>query len=154
MAPAPYHHGPEIPYLYATALDWSCRQSRTSVDVCVCEWGRTRVAAHVQAETIPEAIRPGLTLRDALLNSSEFFGENAVYRACIAVKVIMKALKKRPIPVYKVSSQGIDKSGRVTNRRLTRHRYECEHSNMRRNLQTHRHHNQRPGAKLAHWQKT
>lgn len=24
VAPAPYHHGPEIPYLYATALDWSC----------------------------------------------------------------------------------------------------------------------------------
>jgi hypothetical protein len=35
----------------------------------------TRVAAHVHAETIPEAIRPGLTLREALVNSSEFFGE-------------------------------------------------------------------------------
>jgi hypothetical protein len=81
VAPAPYHHGPEIPYLYATALDWSCRQCRASVDHCLCQWGLTRVAAHVQAETIPEAIRPGLTLRDALLNSSVLFGENAVYRA-------------------------------------------------------------------------
>ena len=45
------------------------------------EWEPTSVAAHVQAETIPEAMRPGLTLRDALLNSSVFFGENAVYRA-------------------------------------------------------------------------
>ena len=41
----------------------------------------TSVAAHVQADTIPDAMRPGLTLRDALLNSSEFFGEYAVYRA-------------------------------------------------------------------------
>jgi hypothetical protein len=41
----------------------------------------TSVAAHVQADTIPDAIRPGLTLRDALLNSSVFFGEYAVYRA-------------------------------------------------------------------------
>ena len=38
----------------------------------------TRVAAHVHADTIPAAIRPGLTLRDALLNSSELFGENSV----------------------------------------------------------------------------
>ncbi len=45
------------------------------------EWEPTSVAAHDQAETIPEAMRPGLTLRDALLNSSVFFGENAVYRA-------------------------------------------------------------------------
>ena len=42
---------------------------------------RTRVAAHVQAETIPEAIRPGLTLRDALENSSALLGEKPVYRA-------------------------------------------------------------------------
>lgn len=41
----------------------------------------TSVAAHVQADTIPDAIRPGLMLRDALLNSSEFFGEYAVYLA-------------------------------------------------------------------------
>ena len=79
MAPAPYHHGPEIPYLYATALDWSYKEML--VDHCVSKWELTSVAAHVHAETIPEAIRPGLTLRDALLNSSEFFGENPVYRA-------------------------------------------------------------------------
>lgn len=42
---------------------------------------RTRVAAHVQAETIPAAIRPGLTLRDALENSSALLGEKPVYRA-------------------------------------------------------------------------
>ena len=35
----------------------------------------TSVAAHVQAETIPDAMSPGLTLRDALLNSSVFLGE-------------------------------------------------------------------------------
>jgi len=58
----------------------------------------TKVAAHVHAETIPEAISPGLTLREALVNSSEFFGEKAVYRAWIAVRHIMKALKNKPIP--------------------------------------------------------
>lgn len=58
----------------------------------------TRVAAHVQADTIPEAIRPGFTLRDALLNSSDVFGENAVYLAWMADSPIIKALKKRPIP--------------------------------------------------------
>ena len=40
----------------------------------------TNVAAHVQADTMPAAISPGLTLRDALLNSSELEGLNAVYR--------------------------------------------------------------------------
>jgi hypothetical protein len=65
----------------------------------------TSVAAHVQADTIPDAIRPGLTLRDALLNSSEFFGENAVYRAWIAVRSIINALKKRPIPVHMFDSK-------------------------------------------------
>jgi hypothetical protein len=38
----------------------------------------TSVAAQVHAETMPEAMRPGLTLREAVLNSSEFFGENGV----------------------------------------------------------------------------
>jgi hypothetical protein len=33
------------------------------------------VAAHVHAETIPEAISPGLTERDAVLNSSDCFVE-------------------------------------------------------------------------------
>lgn len=30
MAPAPYHQGPEIPYWYATALDWSCARNAVS----------------------------------------------------------------------------------------------------------------------------
>lgn len=42
---------------------------------------RTNVAAHVHAETMPEAIKPGLTLREALLNSSLLDGLNGVYRA-------------------------------------------------------------------------
>ena len=58
----------------------------------------TRVAAHVQAETIPAAIRPGLTLRDALENSSAFSGEKPVYRAWRAVRHIINALKNKPIP--------------------------------------------------------
>jgi len=43
-------------------------------------WGdkRTRVAAHGHAETIPAAMRPGLRLLDALLNSSALFGEKPV----------------------------------------------------------------------------
>lgn len=61
------------------------------------------MAAHVQADTIPDAIRPGLTLRDALQNSSEFFGEKAVYRAWIAVRHIINALKNKPIPVRMVN---------------------------------------------------
>jgi len=67
---------------------------------------RTRVAAHVHAETIPEAIRPGLMLREALVNSSEFFGEKAVYRAWMAVRHNMKALKKKPIPRKNVREGG------------------------------------------------
>lgn len=78
------------------------------------------MAAHVQADTIPDAIRPGLTLRDALQNSSEFFGEYAVYRAWIAVRHIINALKNRPIPVRMVDFQDriIDLRGQ-TYRRLT-----------------------------------
>ena len=38
----------------------------------------TNVAAHVQADTMPDAIRPGFTLREALLNSSELLGEKPV----------------------------------------------------------------------------
>jgi hypothetical protein len=52
VAPAPYHHGPLTPYLYATAELWRS------------------VAAHVHALTTALAIRPGRTLRLALLNSS------------------------------------------------------------------------------------
>lgn len=61
---------------------------------------RTRVAAHVHAETIPAAMRPGLTLLDALLNSSALFGEKPVYRVCIAVNPSINALKKRPMPEF------------------------------------------------------
>jgi hypothetical protein len=78
----------------------------------------TSVAAHVQADTIPDAIRPGLTLRDALLNSSEFFGEYAVYRAWIAVRHIINALKKRPIPARMVQVKISELKGQ-TYRRLT-----------------------------------
>jgi hypothetical protein len=71
-----------MPYLYATALDWSLRMKCQFTTEGVYGNGElTSVAAHVQADTIPDAMRPGLTLRDALQNSSEFFGEYAVYRA-------------------------------------------------------------------------
>ena len=52
VAPDAYHHGPLIPNLYAVALDWSS------------------VAAHVHAETMPAAMRPGGTERLADVNSS------------------------------------------------------------------------------------
>lgn len=60
---------------------------------------KNRVRHKRTADTIPEAISPGFTLLDALLNSSEFFGEKAVYRAWIMVRSNMKALKNSPIPV-------------------------------------------------------
>ncbi len=53
-------NGPAIPYSYATVL--------------LCK----RVAAHVQADTIPLAINPGLTLLLAVLNSSLVLVENLV----------------------------------------------------------------------------
>lgn len=102
MAPAPYHHGPEIPSLYATALDcnctprvsdWSTAYSQLAMEVL------TSVAAQVHADTMPDAIRPGFTLLDALLNSSEFLGEKPVYRDWIAVRPTMNALKNRPMPI-------------------------------------------------------
>src|SRR5712671_4278323 len=104
-----------MPYLYATALDWSCKRCMIST------YSRrdrrelqkpTRVAAHVQADTIPDAMRPGLTLRGALLNSSVFLGEYAVYLAWIAVRHNIKALKNRPIPAQVVGFQGQDKEER------------------------------------------
>ena len=52
--------GPATPYSYATVLLWS------------------KVAAQVHAETMPLAIKPGLTLRLAVLNSSLVFVENLV----------------------------------------------------------------------------
>lgn len=82
VAPAPYHQGPLIPNLYATALLCNCAKPSSAPDDEKNEdLGRTSVAAHVQAETIPEAINPGLILLDAVLNSSESLGENGVYRA-------------------------------------------------------------------------
>lgn len=47
---------------------------------------------------MPEAMRPGLTLREALLNSSLLDGLNGVYRACRAVRPSMNALKNKPMP--------------------------------------------------------
>jgi hypothetical protein len=66
-----------MPYLYATALDWSFKGYGVSL-IQKPHAGmekHTSVAAQVQADTIPDAIRPGLMLRDALLNSSVFLGE-------------------------------------------------------------------------------
>lgn len=61
-----------LPHLIA-AEDESSGQSRKQAVRSL-----TNVAAHVQAETMPDAISPGLTLRDALLNSSELFSEKPV----------------------------------------------------------------------------
>jgi hypothetical protein len=64
VAPAAYQKGPATPYVYATVLLWSS------------------VAAHVHAETMPAAIRPGLTFLLAVLNSSLVLVENCVYLFC------------------------------------------------------------------------
>lgn len=58
----------------------------------------SNVAAHVQADTIPDAIRPGLTERDAVLNSSDCFVEYAVYLFCIREMPIIRKAKKKPMP--------------------------------------------------------
>ena len=111
--------GPEQLRQHHTTMDQKCRTctpqhwigALNDVTVSVTYRWRiqmenlTSVAAQVQADTIPDAIRPGLTLRDALLNSSEFFGEYAVYRAWIAVRHIINALKNRPMPVRMVDFQ-------------------------------------------------
>lgn len=60
MAPAAYQKGPATPYVYATVDDWS------------------KVAAQVHADTIPDAMSPGLTLREAVLNSSDWCVEYCV----------------------------------------------------------------------------
>lgn len=75
-----------MPSLYATALDCSYTSESVKITPALALSGQdarshallTSVAAHVQAETMPDAMRPGFTLLDALLNSSEFFGENPV----------------------------------------------------------------------------
>jgi hypothetical protein len=58
----------------------------------------TNVAAHVQADTIPEAIRPGLTLREAELNSSESLGEKPVYLVWMYVSPSTNTLNRTQIP--------------------------------------------------------
>jgi hypothetical protein len=57
-----------------------------------------RVAAHVHAETIPDAIRPGFTDLDAVLNSSDCFVEYVVYRFCSHDMPIITNAKKKPMP--------------------------------------------------------
>lgn len=85
-----------------------CRRQHWIATICRVVWilrkqkhaesWLTKVAAHVHADTIPEAIKPGLILLEALLNSSELLGEKPVYRAWMAVRISMNALKNNPIP--------------------------------------------------------
>jgi len=56
---AAYHIGPEMPKMYA------------KVELV------SNVADHVQADTMPATMRPGLTFRDAVLNSSDCLVEKA-----------------------------------------------------------------------------
>jgi len=53
VAPEAYQKGPETPYLYATAEDWS------------------KVAAQVHDETTAEDTKPDLTVRPAVLKTSD-----------------------------------------------------------------------------------
>lgn len=57
------------------------------------------MADHVQEDTIPAAMRPGLILLDAVLNSSEFIVENVVYLFCNQVKPSMMMAKTPPMPM-------------------------------------------------------
>jgi len=57
------------------------------------------VAAHVQAETIPDAMSPGFTLRDAVLNSSGWLVSYVVYLFCIYEMPIITKAKKNPTPI-------------------------------------------------------
>lgn len=75
--------GPHIPYEYANVEDVSS------------------VLDHVHDETIPAAISPGLTLREAVLNSSDCFVEYVVYLFCRYVIPSIRAAKKPPIPITK-----------------------------------------------------
>lgn len=70
----------------------------------------TIVAAVVQAETIPAAMRPGLTLREAVLNSSALLGENEVYRPWSVVIPIIRALKNSPIPAKMILNRNSSSS--------------------------------------------
>jgi hypothetical protein len=57
-APEAYHHGPLTPNRYLSNQRYSVWQRRTYAVALDCK----RVAAHVQALTIPAAINPGGTL--------------------------------------------------------------------------------------------
>jgi hypothetical protein len=81
VAPEAYHQGPLSPNLYAVA------------ELC------SSVAAHVQALTIPAAMRPGGTDRDAELNSSAELVLCEVYRVCSRDIPIITKAKNRPIPI-------------------------------------------------------
>lgn len=80
VAPAAYQNGPDTPYSYATVLAWRS------------------VAAHVQADTTPQAMRPGLILRLAVLNSSLALVEYLVYLFCAQEIPSMTTVKKPPMP--------------------------------------------------------
>jgi hypothetical protein len=81
VAPDAYHHGPLSPNLYAVA------------ELC------KSVAAHVHALTIPAAINPGGTDREAELNSSAELVLCEVYRVCSLEIPIITTAKNRPIPI-------------------------------------------------------
>ncbi len=98
VAPEPYHQGPLIPgqrgnrfnkwvepyatlttyQIYMLQHYFATRISTVSPNLIWIKLELTKVAAHVHADTIPEAISPGFTLREALENSSELLGEKAV----------------------------------------------------------------------------
>lgn len=80
VAPAAYHQGPLIPYFIATEEDWRS------------------VAAHVHALTIPLAIKPGFTDREADVNSSESVTRWEVYRCCTHVMATISREKPNPMP--------------------------------------------------------
>jgi hypothetical protein len=61
--------------------------------------GALTVADQVQELTIPAAMRPGFTLREAVLNSSACREEKAVYRFCNHVTQSMRIAKTPPIPM-------------------------------------------------------
>jgi hypothetical protein len=63
-APEAYHHGPLTPNRYLSNQRCSVWQRRTYAVALDCR----RVAAHVQALTIPAAINPGGTLRVSRAN--------------------------------------------------------------------------------------
>lgn len=86
---------PAMPYLLRVSPFYAALvkpYSYATVDDC------SRVAAHVHADTMPDAIKPGLTLREAVLNSSDVVVENLVYLFCNLVIPIIRKAKKKPTP--------------------------------------------------------